>query len=233
MSKNNATNWLESRFAKTQGANTQNQGLLQGLADNAKNQIANAQTQRVFKKMIWRVGKLLWQASEIKNGHPVTLPHWKKTSRRTSSEELLSMNCWEAVLYMAYQCDIMTVGKIQNFENSVGGQDQKIRSLFGDAAAYNGHNANIGDILSFENQAKGEIDHIAIYAGNLNGFDYLIHNLAWNAHVTGILMGGCIHFETVQNTIDLYQGENTTANVFVTQPFWEAGSPTFNYFSQL
>ena len=234
MANKNATAWLGSRFpSDNQAPVIANQANYQTAADLVKNQIANAQTKRIYKKFIWRTGKLFWQNSGVGANNPASINLWNKTSRRTSKEEFLAMNCWESVLYMAYQCDVMSKGKIRNWENGVGTADQKMRGLFGTATAYNGHNANPGDILTFVNAGKGEIDHVAIYAGNLLGQQVLIHNLAWNVSATGIHGGGCIHFETVANTVAAYQGYNTTATVYVNQPFWEAGAPTFNYFTQL
>ncbi|MGF1625225.1 MAG: hypothetical protein ACFCVH_10100 [Alphaproteobacteria bacterium] len=232
----NATGWLNKRFGGAGaggviGAFTTQQQLMQTHFDAQLGTIANAVTRRVVKKGIYRVGKLMWAASSPVHANGARFAGWSKTSRSTGSEQNLQMNCWEGVLYLAYQCDAMTKAKCVNFYQSPVAADTKLRSLFGTAAVYNPPAAvpNPGDLLTFEDHANNLVNHVAIYVGIYLGAHYALHNLSYNGVTTGLQMGGGFHFEDMASLIGRYGG----VTVRYTQPFWEAGSPTNAYYAAL
>lgn len=156
---------------------------------------------------------------------------WTKTKRTTNSEQNLIMNCWEGVLYLAYQCDAITRAQCINFYQSPAASDVKLRSLFGTATVYNPPLAVplMGDLLTFEDHNNNNINHVAIYLGDYDGQPYVLHNLSYNGVTTGLQMGGGFHFEDMAGLIQRYAG----VTVYFTTPFWVAGSPTQAYATAL
>ncbi|MBX3259234.1 MAG: hypothetical protein KF782_06040 [Labilithrix sp.] len=226
--------WLNQRFNNGQPVEALRQATLQTHFIGQLGTVGNATTRRLLKKMYWRVGKLYWRAcAELAARQaPHSIQQWRKTNRSTAAEEYLQMNCWEAVLYLAYQCGALSTNKIRRLYTNQGHHAAKLTQLFGThrdlANPPPAHPPAPGDVLSFFNVNRGEIDHVAIFVGNdAAGTPHLIHNLQWNANTTGIQMGGCIHFETVANTMGLYQANPVTC--FYTAPFWQPGSPTHGY----
>lgn len=227
-----ANGWLGKKFGGVASPRvtgfTQRQRTLQSHFEPLTAGIADAVTQRVVKKGIARVGKLLWAASTPVHGNAARFGNWSKTSRTTNSEANLQMNCWEAVLYLAYQCDAISKAECTRYYQSATASDTKLRSLFGTAAVYNppGATPNMGDLLTFEN-GNNVVDHVAIYVGVYNGQHYVLHNLAFNGVTTGIQMGGSFHFEDMYGIVQFRYNNNVT--VYYTRPFWEAVSPTHAY----
>jgi hypothetical protein len=232
---NNATGWLGSRFGGATPGPIQNfttaQQALQAHFAGLLPNIANAVTRRVVKKGIYRVGKLLWAASTPVHANGARFGTWSKTKRSTNSEQNIQMNCWEGVLYLAYQCDAITKAACVNFYQSATASDTKLRNLFGTAAVYNPPAAtpNMGDLLTFED-ANHVVNHVAIYVGVSAGTHYALHNLSYNGVTTGLQMGGGFHFEDMASLVGRYGGNVT---VYYTTPFWVAGSPTHAYYSAL
>lgn len=232
---NTATGWIGNRFGGGTPGPIQNfmnnQQTLQthfaGLLPN----IANAVTRRVVKKGIYRVGKLNWAASTPVHANGARFGTWSKTKRTTNAEQNVQMNCWEGVLYLAYQCDAIAKAACLRFYQSATASDTKLRSLFGTAAVYNPPAAtpNLGDLLSFEN-GNGIINHVATYVGVYAGTHYVLHNLSYNGVTTGLQMGGSFHFEDMPGLVQRYGGNVT---VYYTTPFWVVGSPTHAYYLTL
>jgi hypothetical protein len=232
-----ATGWLNARFGggPVATAFTTQQTNLQNHFAGQLATIGNAVTRRVMKKGIWRVGKLLWAASLPVHGNATRFTMWTKTKRSTSSEQNLVMNCWEGVLYLAYQCDAISKQKCVTFYQLPTANDLKLRALFGTAAVLNvggGAIPNMGDILTFEDTNNGGavVNHIALYAGVFGGTHYVLHNLSYHAHTTGLQMGGGFHFEDLASLNIRY---NNNLTIYYTRPFWEAGAPTHRYYSLL
>ncbi len=235
-----AAGWFGRRFGGPGTAGgaintfTTTQDTLQTHFDTQLATIGNAVTRRVMKKGIWRVGKLLWAASSPVPTNAPRFNHWCKTTRTTKSEQNLQMNCWEAVLYLAYQSDAITKAKCVNFYANGNGanpavNDANLRSLFGTAAVFNPPAAtpNMGDILTFEDTGNGNVvNHVALYAGVHTGTHYVLHNLSYHAATTGLQMGGGFHFEDIASLNMRY---NNNLTIYYTQPFWVATSPTNGY----
>lgn len=234
-----ASGWLDNRFGGGNAAGgvgplgpighfIRQQQLMQTHFAGQLNNIANAVTRRIVKKGIWRVGKLMWAASTPVHNNGARFAGWTKTKRSTNSEQNLVMNCWEGVLYLAYQCDAITRAQCVNFYQRATASDTKLRSLFGTASVYNpaaGAIPNMGDLLSFEDHNGHVINHVAIYLGNYQGQPYALHNLSYNGVTTGLQMGGGFHFEDMAGLLQRYGG----VTVYYTTPFWVAGSPTAAY----
>lgn len=231
-----ATGWLGQKFGAastpTITAFAQRQQALQDYFEAHTVGLANAVTERVVKKGIARVGKLLWASSTPVHANAARFGNWSKTSRRTNSELNLQMNCWEGVLYLAYQCDAITKVECTRYYQSATASDTKLRSLFGTAAVYNppGATPNVGDLLTFENNHNA-IDHVAIYVGFYNSHHYVLHNLAFNGVTSGLHMGGAFHFEDIYGIVQFRYHGNVT--IYYTRPFWEPASPTHAYAAAL
>lgn len=194
--------------------------------------IGNALTQRVTKKGLYRVGKLFWAASTPVTVNAPRFGTWTKTSRRTNSELNLQMNCWEGILYLAFQCDILTAAQCTNFYQDPTLADTKLRNLFGVGALVGGGaGPQIGDLLTYEDIAAGVINHVAIYIGQSGGRDFVLHNLSYNAITTGLHGGGSFHFESMDSVEQRYGVGNV--NVYYNTPFWEAGAGTHAYYTTL
>lgn len=197
--------------------------------------IAHDRTRRVYKKLLWRAGKLWWGPSDPSPGSAVKFNQWKKTYRGNLPEERLAMNCWEAVLYGLYQAGGLSKNKLRRYYNLLPATtpahfDAKQRPLFGTATAYVAGAPAIGDILTFDQPPM--LNHMGIYAGTYLGIDHILHLLSIDQASTGGGMGGSgvIHFEPVAITSGRYHGG---VNVYYTPPFWVAGSPTHAYFDAL
>jgi hypothetical protein len=234
-----ATGWLNSRFGGAGGgvvsAFTGQQSVLQNHFAGQLATIGNADTRRVMKKGIWRVGKLLWAASMPTAPNGAKFAGWTKTKRSTGNEQNLQMNCWEAVMYLAFQCGLMSQQKCVNFYQLATANDVKLRALFGTATQVNvggGAVPNMGDVLTFvdTNVNPAPLNHVALYAGTFGGQHYVLHNLSYHGHTTGLQMGGGFHFESF-TSVEMRYGGNVT--IYYNTPFWQAGAPTHLYFSWL
>lgn len=232
----NARGWLVNRFGNGGVAAPfiGNQETLQNHFNTQLHNVPDAVSRRIFKKGIWRVGKLLWAASTPIAANANRFAGWNRTKRTTNAEQNRQMNCWEGVLYLAYQCDAMSVAKCTNFYTSATTPDIKLRALFGVHQLLNipaGNIPNVGDVLSFEDVANGNvINHIALYAGSFGGQHYIFHNLSYHGHTTGLAMGGGFHFESLTSVRLRY---HNNVNIYFNQPFWEVGAPTYAYFNAL
>jgi hypothetical protein len=137
------------------------------------------------------------------------------------------MNCWEAVLYLAYLCDAISKQKCITFYGRHAVSDLKLRDLFGAATQFNplvGAVPSMGDIIAVEDTANGNIiNHVSLCAGVCGEQHYVLHNLGYHAHTTGSQMGGGFHFESF-HSLQIRYGQNL--NIYFTQPFWVPGSPT-------
>lgn len=192
--------------------------------------IANPHTRRVMSKMLGRCGKLVWAASMSSPGNLHRFNGWSMTTRRSSGENTKILNCWEGVLYAAYQAEQITVAKCRALYNAYNAADQSqnIRDLFGVANAWGGGGApQMGDVMTF-GPAANNINHVAFYAGLHGGQHYVLHQLSCNAATTGILTG-CIHFEPILD----YLARPGAGNAWFNTPFWEAGAPTHAYYAAL
>lgn len=234
---NTANGWLTARFGGGGVATTNFTNAQQAMQTHFAgmlNTIGNAVTRRVVKKGIYRVGKLMWASSTPVHGNAARFGTWSKTKRSTNAEQNLIMNCWEGVLYLAYQCNAISKAECTRFYQSATASDTKLRSLFGTAAQYNPPAAtpNMGDLLAFEDTRNGAnvINHVAIYAGVYQGQHYVLHNLSYNGVTTGVQMGGGFHFENMPGLQQRYGGNVT---VYYTRPFWEGAAPTHAYAAAL
>jgi hypothetical protein len=228
-----ADHWINLRFNNRQGAQATRQANLQAHFLGQLGGVGNPTTMAFLTAMFDRVGKLLWRSClELSsNSAPATIGQWRKTNAGDGAEEILQMNCWEAVLYIAFQVDALKKSHIKSlYKSKKAHHAAKITRTFGAHKQIGDGTPNAGDILTFYNHGKGEIDHVAVYAGVHNHTEYLIHNLAWCSQVTHIDGQGCIHFESVQHTIDNYTwSKYGDVTCFYTAPFWAPGSPTYGY----
>lgn len=233
----NVTGWLQNRYGAGQSVPintfiTSQQAIQKHFAARLPN-IANAVTRRVVKKGIWRVGKLQWDQSEPISDNAARFAAWTKTKRTTAAEQNLAMNCWEGVLYLAFQADAITRAKCMSFYRKNEASDSKIRRLFGTAAVYSPPLAtpNMGDLLGFEENSSNVVNHVAIYLGLYNNQHYMLHNLSYDGTTTQLHAGSGFHFEAVSVRQMRYGVAGGT--LYFTTPFWVANSPTHAYAAAL
>ena len=228
----NATGWFLESFGSNAGAFGALAQVQQTLQNHFAAQLPAIQdrvTRRVVKKGIYRVGKMFWGTGVTNNSTAWKFAKWTKT-RRTSPEEVgRTMNCWEVVLYLAYQSDLFSqAGLVRYYQAPPEDGDQKLRSLFGTQQVYGPmlHTPRMGDLLTFVNLAGGKLDHVGIYVGVYNGDHYLLHNLKFNPN-TQVGTYGCLHFEKMNDIVGRYVNGVT---VYYNQPFWEKGAPSNTYY---
>ena len=197
-------------------------------------QVGDAMTRAIYTQMVSRCGKLNWVATNPDPSNASKFQIWVKNG--VDASENLDMNCWESVLYCAFQADVMTAAQCRRLYDNYNPNDryENTRNFYGRDRAFAGAVKQRGDILTW-GMTPDRIDHMGLYLGTMadnNGVveDYVGHLLSFNPVSTGIAhQVGRIHIEKVSVI---------TANVpgyqsFITEPFWVAGSPTNAYFQGL
>ncbi|HEX4329587.1 MAG TPA: hypothetical protein VH105_22560 [Burkholderiales bacterium] len=197
-------------------------------------QVANAMTRDIYAQMVGRCGKLNWVATNPDPSNASKFQIWVQNG--VNASENLDMNCWESVLYCAFQAGVMTAAQCTRLYGNYNPADryENTRNIYGRDRPFAAAVKERGDILTW-GMSPDRIDHMGLYLGTMpdaNGTveDYVGHLLSFNPVSTGIHhMVGRIHIEKVSVI---------TANLpgylnFITQPFWVAGSPTNAYFQAL
>lgn len=188
-------------------------------------------TKAVVRTYIERCGNLFWEATEPNRQNALKFAGWGKVLG--TAYDQTHMNCWEGVLYAAYQADRMTTAQCTAFYNDYDSErrDRHLLALFGRADPFAQRGVAPGDILVWIE--KGFANHVAMYIGLDGETPYVLHNLAFSAAATGIIGLGAIHFETFDNVCNLYVQNGSSATCYMTTPFWERGAPTNAYFRGL
>jgi hypothetical protein len=196
-------------------------------------QVNDVTTREVYRQMVERCGKLNWVATNPDSDNATKFQIWVQNN--ANSSENLDMNCWEGVLYCAFQAGAISLAKCRALYNQYNPQDryENTRNLFGNDRAFAGAVKERGDILTW-GMDRNTINHVGIYLGTMNENgavdDYVGHLLSFNPRSTGIVhQVGRVHIEKVA----VITGNLPGYQCYITRPFWINGSPTNGYFQGL
>lgn len=235
----NAQGWLMSsqmpNIANAQGERLfETQNARQAHFLQQVGQVANLQTREVYRQLVSRSGKLNWVATNPDLDNASKFQVWVRNN--VDASENLDMNCWEAVLYCAFQANLMTPAQCRSLYANYNPNNryENTRRLYGNDQPWATAAKNRGDILTW-GLTRDNLDHMGMYLGTMadgNGQvdHYVGHLLSFNPVSTGVIhQVGRVHIEKVSVI---------TANLpnylcFVTEPFWVAGAPTNAYFQGL